>query len=71
MNELSVTEQDTILGLLRLGAHLDPDMDRDAISREPGWQPLFGQVDAARSHLINQGVQKGDLFLMFGWFSKD
>jgi hypothetical protein len=33
-----------------------------------GWRPSFGQVDAAQSHLANQGVGVGDLFLFFGWF---
>jgi hypothetical protein len=50
------------------GAHLDPDLDQGAIPRLDGWRPIFGQVDAAQSHLVNQGVGKGDLFLMFGWF---
>ena len=26
------------------------------------------QIDAARTHLCNQGVGTGDLFLFFGWF---
>lgn len=48
--------------------HLDPDIRREAIKRLPGWRPAFGQIDAARSHLCNQGVGIGDLFLFFGWF---
>ncbi|HEV3157662.1 MAG TPA: hypothetical protein VGZ00_09990 [Candidatus Baltobacteraceae bacterium] len=52
----------------KAGAHLDPDLDADAVARQNGWRPIFGQVDAAQSHLLNQGVTKGDLFLMFGWF---
>lgn len=50
------------------GAHLDPDLDEHAINRVAGWRPLFGQVDAAQSHLEKTGVDVGDLFLMFGWF---
>ena len=48
--------------------HLDPDIRKEAIVRLPGWKPAFGQIDAARSHLQNQGVGPGDLFLFFGWF---
>lgn len=48
--------------------HLDPDLRRNAVSRRRGWRPAFGQVNAAQSHLIEQGVGEGDLFLFFGWF---
>jgi len=50
------------------GAHLDPDLRRDAIARAPGWRPIFGQASAAQSHLKNQHVGPGDLFLFFGCF---
>jgi len=50
------------------GAHLDPDLRRDAIARAAGWRPIFGQAAAARSHLKNHGVGCGDLFLFFGCF---
>lgn len=50
--------------------HLDPDIYRSLIRREPGWKPCFGQVDAAQKHLENQQVSKDDLFLFFGWFRK-
>jgi hypothetical protein len=50
--------------------HLDPDLCRDVYERKPGWKPLFGQMSGAQSHLQNQGVTKGDLFLFFGWFRK-
>lgn len=49
-------------------AHLDPDLDRDSMLRLAGWRPCFGQAGAACSHLRNQGVGIGDLFLFFGWF---
>jgi hypothetical protein len=52
----------------RLGAHLDPDLRRDARPRSPGWRPVLGQVGAAQGHLRNQGVAPGDLFLFFGLF---
>ena len=48
--------------------HLDPDLNADALERLPGWRPAFGQSKAAQSHLKNQGVGPGDLFLFFGWF---
>jgi hypothetical protein len=49
-------------------AHLDPDLRKQAIPRQTGWKPSFGQCDAALTHLINQGVGKGDLFVFYGWF---
>jgi hypothetical protein len=49
-------------------AHLDPDLDRNSLARPVGWRPMFGQAGAAQSHLRNQGVGVGDLFLFFGWF---
>ena len=48
--------------------HLDPDLNADALERLPGWRPAFGQVERAQSHLENEGVEPGDLFLFFGWF---
>lgn len=51
-------------------AHLDPDLIESAYPREPGWRPLFGQVDAAQSVLEREGVGPGDLFLFFGWFRR-
>lgn len=49
-------------------AHLDPDLDAGSMPRPAGWRPLFGQHGAAQSHLVNQGVEVGDLFLFYGWF---
>jgi hypothetical protein len=52
-------------------AHLDPDLNRDLYHpRSAGWRPVFGQVDAAQSHLRRHGVTIGDLFLFFGWFRR-
>ncbi len=57
------------LGYKRLQTcHLDPDLRRSIVPRLPGWEPVFGQIDAAQGHLDNQGVGAGDLFLFFGWF---
>ena len=50
------------------GAHLDPDLDAAARPRPPGWMPCLGQTEAVQTHLENQGVGIGDLFLFFGWF---
>lgn len=49
-------------------AHLDPDLRRDALVRPRQWRPLFGQIDAAQSHLAKQQVGPGDLFLFFGLY---
>jgi hypothetical protein len=48
--------------------HLDPDLSDEALDRQEGWLPAFGQTGAAQSHLNSQGVEVGDLFLFFGWF---
>ena len=50
--------------------HLDPDIHKESIDRESSWKPCFGQIDSAQSHLENQQVSEGDLFLFFGWFRK-
>ena len=49
-------------------AHLDPDLDRDALPRAEGWRPLFGQTGTAQGHLRKQNVRAGDLFVFFGLF---
>lgn len=51
--------------------HLDPDI-RENIRRKKiaDWKPAFGQIGAAQGTLANAGVEKGDLFLFFGWFKK-
>lgn len=49
--------------------HLDPDLRYESLrQRPPDWQPAFGQVAAAQTHLENNGIGVGDLFLFFGWF---
>jgi Nucleotide modification associated domain 3 len=48
-------------------AHLDPDLCRESLAQRPeGWRPAFGQSGASASHLNNQCVDKGDLFIFFG-----
>ena len=53
-----------------ISCHLDPDIYKFLKKRPKSWKPLFGQVGAAQSHLENQGVGEGDIFLFFGWFRK-
>ena len=48
--------------------HLDPDLREDVRDRLSGWKPSFGQSGIALQHLRNYNVNKGDLFLFFGWF---
>lgn len=58
----------------RLGAdspcHLDPDIEYDLLPRQPGWRGAFGQAGAAQSHLDNQGVEPGDVFVFWGLFRR-
>lgn len=56
------------LPTIQATAHLDPDLEPSARHRTDGWRPMFGQVGASQSHLANQGVANGDLFLFFGRF---
>ncbi|MFD1217642.1 Nmad3 family putative nucleotide modification protein [Microbulbifer celer] len=51
-------------------AHLDPDLDPATRSRAKGWRGLLGQDGTAQSHLRNQSVDSGDLFLFFGLFRR-
>jgi len=48
--------------------HLDPDLDKNIMPRNINWKPCFGQNIQSQSHLANEGVKEGDLFLFFGWF---
>lgn len=51
--------------------HVDPDIREDVrVNKIPRWKPAFGQIGAAQGLLRNAGVEKGDLFLYFGWFRK-
>ena len=49
---------------------LDPDIRPNAIARSGNWRGLFGQVGASQSHLANQRVDAGDVFLFFGLFRR-
>lgn len=48
--------------------HLDPDLARNPVSRLDGWRPSLGQTGNAQSHLRDQDVSIGDVFLFYGWF---
>ena len=37
----------------------------------PGGECLFGQAGAAQTHLLNEGVRPGDVFLFFGLFADE
>lgn len=50
--------------------HLDPDLRQDVKERHDGWKPAFGQMGTSLSHLRNQKVSIGDIFLFFGWFKE-
>ena len=50
------------------GTHLDPDLSDSSIPRKKGWNQIFGQTGSAQSHLMNQGVGLGDIFIFFGLF---
>lgn len=51
-------------------AHLDPDLVPGVLEARatPSFRGLFGQAGSAAQHLLNQEVDRGDLFLFFGRF---
>ena len=52
-----------------LNCHVDPDIrDNNRKAAIVGWKPAFGQCEAAQGLLSNAKVEKGDIFLFFGWF---
>ena len=48
--------------------HLDPDLDLRSLPRTKGWRGSLGQVGAAQSHLRNNQVGAGDIFLFWGLY---
>ena len=56
--------------------HLDPDLNFDAYRNRKQrancqeWRGMLGQAGAAQSHLNNQGVGSGDVFLFFGLYRR-
>ena len=50
--------------------HLDPDIRISTRKVPDNWVPAFGQRMQAQTHLENQHVNVGDLFIFFGYFCK-
>ena len=48
--------------------HLDPDLDPGSLPRQPGWRGALGQVSTAQTHLANNSIAPGDLFLFWGLY---
>jgi hypothetical protein len=46
--------------------HLDPDLRKEALSRELGWRPTFGQTNAAKR--TSPGTGPGGPFRFLRWF---
>jgi len=63
-------EGEGIFPIAELSCHLDPDVRYETYPRKSGWKGIFGQAGSALSHLENNGVNVGDVFLFFGWFRK-
>lgn len=65
INELGIRETN-----LNSRCHLDPDIYSNIIQRKRNWRGSFGQIQGAQTHLENNNVNVGDIFLFFGWFRK-
>lgn len=48
--------------------HLDPDLCKDIKPRKPGWKGSFGPDSKWQTHLKENDVKEGDVFLFFGTF---
>lgn len=48
--------------------HVDPDIKHCYQNPAENWKPAFGQSGLSEKHLIKQNVDKGDIFLFYGWF---
>ncbi len=55
---------------LQSHVHCDPDLGGKNSESVHDWRPTFGQTHIAQSHLSNNGVGSGDVFLFFGWFRR-
>ena len=50
-------------------SHFDPDLNvLTKKNRHENWKGIFGQIGAASTHLQNEMIQIGDIFLFFGSF---
>ncbi|MBK7175168.1 MAG: hypothetical protein IPH84_18560 [Bacteroidales bacterium] len=70
INQLKGKYHDPINGWMEITeeskCHLDPDIYPDIYNHKEGWSSAFGQIDAAQSHLENQGIvdaTANDIFL--------
>lgn len=54
----------------KLMIHLDPYLRDFRALGQSDFLPALGQDSAAQTHLANQRVGEGDLFLFFGWFRR-
>lgn len=68
LSYLDIMNQLGLNGFENKYVHLDPDVNHRIVNRHPDWKGLFGQSRQSQVHLQNKGVEKGDLFLFFGWF---
>ncbi len=68
-NEIKL-EKNGKVQLDQVGCHFDPDIDKQALPRKKNWRGILGQSGASQSHLVNQKIEVGDIFLFFGWFRK-
>lgn len=51
--------------------HIDPDIrENNRVEDISGWVPAFGQMSSAQGVLANAEVERGDIFLFFGWFRR-
>ena len=69
-NKLVLSHKTWLPSQQRIMSHLDPDLVASVVERLPGWRGMFGQSNAASSHLLNHHVGPGDLFLFFGRFHR-
>lgn len=69
-NGLVKVEGEGKFSIEELYCHLDPDIRYQTYDRKVGWQGIFGQAGSALSHLENNNVSIGDVFLFFGWFRR-
>ncbi|KPQ20795.1 MAG: hypothetical protein HLUCCX21_07480 [Porphyrobacter sp. HL-46] len=70
-SDMAAMAHDLSRGKLAAGraCHLDPDLDHRVLATRPaGWRGALGQASASLSHLENQRVDEGDLFLFWGLY---
>jgi hypothetical protein len=60
----------TLVGPVHLDPDIRPGLRPQSISKDCSSFFIFGQDGGPQTHLANQGVSKGDLFLFFGLFRR-